>query len=113
MDCGFCRSLHSDIERLLQSGIEVRYLAFPRGGEASESFDKMVSVWCSDDRQRAITQAKRGQNLPMRDCESPVLAHYRLGVLLGISGTPAIITSDGDLIAGYAGFETLLASLGL
>ena len=114
VDCGYCRRLHEDMDYLLSLGIEVRYLAFPRGGEEAGSFDKMISVWCSRDRHRSITQAKRGQNLPVSYCEdSPVLDHYALGNALRVQGTPAIFTPEGQLIAGYGGREYLLAALGL
>ena len=113
VDCGYCRRLHEDMDYLLSLGIEVRYLAFPRGGTEAGSFDKMVSVWCSADRHRTITQAKRGQNLPARYCDSPVLDHYALGNALRVQGTPAIFTPEGHLIAGYAGKEYLPAMLGL
>jgi len=113
VDCTYCRALHGDLETLLGLGIEVRYLAYPRGGEQAGSFDKMISVWCSDDRKKSLTQAKNGQNLPLRDCETPVLAHYQLGNELGISGTPAIVFPDGRLIPGYLDAETLASMLGL
>ena len=88
VDCTYCRALHRDIDMIMEKGIQVRYLAYPRGGENAESYDKMLSVWCSDDRHKTLTQAKNGQNLPRRNCESPVLTHYLLGNELGISGTP-------------------------
>ncbi len=113
VDCTYCRALHRDMETLQEMGVRVRYLAYPRGGEAAGSFDKMISVWCSDDRQRSLTQAKRGQNIPERECETPVLAHYALGNELGISGTPAIVFSDGRLIPGYLDAPTLASMLGL
>jgi thiol:disulfide interchange protein DsbC len=113
VDCTYCRALHRDLETLLEMGIEVRYLAYPRGGEQAGSFDKMISVWCSDDRKKSLTQAKNGQNLPVRDCETPVLAHYQLGNELGISGTPAIVFPDGRLIPGYLDAETLASMLEL
>jgi thiol:disulfide interchange protein DsbC len=106
-DCTFCRKLHGDIEEILGQGIEVRYLAFPRGGAASSVFPKMISIWCSDDRQKALTQAKNGQNLPERECNSPVLKHYELGNQVGISGTPALVLKDGTVIPGYLDVERL------
>ncbi len=113
VDCMYCRALHRDMEKLLDLGIQVRYLAYPRGGEAAESFSKMISVWCSDDRHKSLTQAKNGQNLPERDCETPVLAHYKLGNELGISGTPAIVFPDGRVIPGYMDSEKLAELLKL
>jgi thiol:disulfide interchange protein DsbC len=107
VDCTYCRKLHGDIEEILSLGIAVRYLAFPRGGPSSAVFPKMVSVWCADDRKRAMTQAKNGQNLPERQCDNPVSSHFQLGNQIGISGTPAIVLQDGSVIPGYLDVERL------
>lgn len=101
VDCAYCRRLHGDLEANLAQGIRVRYVAYPRGGEASEAYPKMISVWCSDDRNKSLTQAKHGQNIPAHDCQNPVLKHYSLGNKIGISGTPAIVLQDGTVIPGY------------
>lgn len=113
VDCGYCRQLHGERGQFLDFGIRLRYLAYPRGGENATSYDKMISVWCSDDRHRSLTQAKNGQNLPIRDCESPVMAHYELGNQLGIQGTPALVFPDGRLIPGYMDAPRLAAMLGI
>jgi thiol:disulfide interchange protein DsbC len=109
VDCTYCRRLHHDIEQINARGIAVRYMAYPRGGAQSEAYPKMVSVWCSSDRQRAITQAKNGQNLPPRDCVNPVLNQHALGNRIGITGTPAIILEDGTLVPGYMEVDRLSA----
>ena len=101
VDCTYCRALHRDIEKLLELGIQVRYAAYPRGGEQATSFSKMISVWCSDDRARALTQAKNGQNLPEKNCNTPVLQHYAIGNEIGITGTPALVFPDGKVVPGY------------
>lgn len=101
VDCAYCRRLHGDLEQNLAQGIRVRYLAYPRGGEASEAYPKMINVWCSEDRAKSLTQAKHGQNIPAHDCQNPVLEHYNLGNKIGISGTPAIVLQDGTVIPGY------------
>ena len=36
-------------------GIEVRYLAYPRAGLESQTADKIVSAWCADNRNEALT----------------------------------------------------------
>ena len=113
VDCTYCRALHKDVESLVAKGIEVRYLAYPRGGEAAGSYGKMISVWCSQDRHKSLTQAKNGQNIPARDCETPVLEHYELGNQIGISGTPALILPDGRLIPGYMDVERLVSMLAI
>ncbi|MFT4816406.1 MAG: thiol:disulfide interchange protein DsbC [Pseudohongiellaceae bacterium] len=111
VDCTYCRKLHSELDQLMAKGIEVRYLAYPRGGFEAASYDKMLSVWCSDDRKKSLTQAKNGQNLPAGDCDSPVLAHHALGNELGISGTPALIFPDGTVIPGYMDADRLATML--
>lgn len=101
VDCAYCRKLHGDLEAILDLGIQVRYVAYPRGGEASTAYPKMISVWCSEDRKKSLTQAKNGQNIPSRECDNPVLRHYNLGNRVGISGTPALVLQDGTVIPGY------------
>lgn len=111
VDCQYCRALHRDMEKLLDLGIEVRYIAYPRGGAQAGSYQKMLSVWCSEDRQKTLTQAKNGQNLPERECDNPVLEHYALGNEIGISGTPALVLADGRVIPGYMDSDRLAALL--
>lgn len=107
VDCTYCRRLHHDVETINQRGIAVRYVAYPRGGAASAAYPKMTSVWCAADRKRAMTQAKNGQNLPARDCVNPVLQHHALGNQIGITGTPAIVLSNGQLVPGYMDVDAL------
>src|SRR5690606_6642385 len=60
IDCGYCRRMHQEIAQYNELGIAVEYLFFPRAGVGSEAFDKAVTVWCSDDRRKAMTDAKAG-----------------------------------------------------
>lgn len=101
VDCGYCRKLHAEVPELNAKGIEVRYLAYPRQGVGTPTFKKMVSAWCADDPQSAMTALKTGQPVAPKDCENPIIAQYKLGSKLGVTGTPAIITEDGFLIPGY------------
>ena len=112
-DCGYCRKLHADVPELNGYGIEVRYLAFPRAGPGSETYDKMVSAWCADDPHDAITRLKRGSIIPSKTCDNPVAEHYEIGQRLGIQGTPTIITDDGELIGGYVPAAELAQGLGV
>ena len=101
VDCGYCRKLHSEIAEINALGIRVRYLAYPRGGIGSEGYEKLVTAWCAEDPQATLTNLKSGRTMKMSNCESPVKDQYFLGQQIGISGTPAIITSDGRLFPGY------------
>lgn len=97
-DCPYCTKLHSEMDTINDLGIEVRYLAWPR---SEGSVPKMESIWCSEDRAAAMNQAKAGQALLAPDCDSPVRDHMKLGMSLGVSGTPAIYTESGYQIGGY------------
>ena len=113
VDCGYCRKLHQEMAEINALGIEVRYLAYPRAGKDSESYDKIVSAWCAKDPHRAITELKLGENIPQRTCANPVEAQMDLANQLGVSGTPALLTEDGRLIPGYLPAENLAQALGL
>jgi thiol:disulfide interchange protein DsbC len=107
IDCGYCRKLHSQMAEYNEQGIAIHYMAFPRAGIGSASYDKFVSVWCADDQQAALTDAKAGSEPEPKQCENPVAEQYQLGIALGVTGTPAIMTKDGQLIPGYVPPATL------
>lgn len=113
VDCGYCRKLHQERDELADYGVEVRYLAYPRAGPGSETYENMVSAWCAGDRQRAITRLKQGDKVPAKTCENPVAEQYRLGALVGVSGTPTLVTPTGELIPGYLPAEDLAKRLGV
>ena len=112
VDCGYCRKLHSQISEYNKVGITVKYAAFPRSGIGTQTFTRMVGAWCADDPKKVITDLKNDKKLNLDFCDDqPIAKHYVIGQKLGISGTPAIITPDGELIQGYVSPEELLSRL--
>lgn len=111
VECGYCRRLHEEIDEYNKRGIAIEYLAFPRMGPGSEDFRLMESVWCADDRRKALTDAKRGARVPARTCDNPVAAHYALGQRAGLTGTPMIVAEDGAQMPGYMPPDALLSAL--
>jgi thiol:disulfide interchange protein DsbC len=111
VDCAYCRHLHSEIAQYNARGIEIRYLAFPRSGVDTPSYDTMVSVWCSADRQAALTRAKLGQKIKPASCDNPVREQMALGEQFGVSGTPTLILPDGSALPGYVPPAQLAAYL--
>lgn len=101
IDCGYCRKLHAEVDQYNDLGIRVRYLMFPRAGQGSPAYRKAVSVFCASDRKEAMTQAKAGEAIEMKNCDNPVDREYALGQDLGVTGTPAIFLENGELIPGY------------
>lgn len=111
IDCGYCRKLHNEMDQYASYGIKVNYLLFPRNGITTPSYTKAVSVWCNKDREKALTRAKNGEELPAENCDNPVADHFELGKKIGVSGTPAVLTADGELMPGYMPAEVLAQRL--
>lgn len=102
VDCSYCRRMHGQIDEYLANGIEIRYLLYPRNGPASKSWSISEEVWCSADRNDALTMAKLDRDFSTSKCgASAVSKSYIIGQEVGISGTPAIVLEDGTLIGGY------------
>lgn len=112
-DCGYCRKLHAAMDDYHALGIEVRYLAFPRAGLGSRTYDKMVSAWCADDPQAALTALKRGEGIPSRTCAHPVGKQHAIAQKVGLTGTPALVLEDGTVIPGFLEADALAARIGL
>lgn len=114
VDCYYCQKLHLEVAELNDLGIEVRYLAFPRKGLDSPGYRKIASAWCSDDTQQALTDLKAGKSIDDNVCQpNPVAAQYNLGGLLGVRGTPALVTEEGMLMPGYLPAAELASRLGI
>lgn len=107
IDCGYCRKLHREMDQYLAQGIRVKYLAFPRSGVDTSSYYKAVTVWCSDDKQAALTAAKSGEKQERKTCDNPVKDHMKLAEQFGVSGTPTIVFDNGEVVPGYVPAERL------
>lgn len=102
IDCGYCRKFHGQIAEINKAGVRVRYLLYPRTGPATESWDKAEQVWCATDRREALTRAKKGEAIKGKACgDAAVKTQYELGSDLGVEGTPAVFTQNGDYIGGF------------
>lgn len=111
IECGYCRRMHQQMAEYNRLGIAIRYLAFPRAGVPSRTYDQMVSVWCADDPQQAITIAKTGKRVDPKQCKNPVRQHYELGQAVGVRGTPTMILENGEIVPGYVPPQQLVQML--
>ena len=100
-NCPYCRDIHADLPEYLEAGVKVRYLMFPVLGQDSPEI--MNRTWCADDRQEAMDRAKEGDRLTDLDgsCATPQDEHMQMARDLGVRGTPALFTGDGQMMAGY------------
>ncbi len=108
VDCSYCRKLHREIPKYNEKGITVRYLAYPRAGLGSSSFTKMESIWCAEDRNDAMNDAKLRRVFGRSTCKSSIKEHLDISSSFGLSGTPSIVLSNGNLIDGYLPVDKLL-----
>jgi thiol:disulfide interchange protein DsbC len=112
VDCGYCRKLHNQIDEYNSLGISINYAAFPRSGLGTSAFTKMVGAWCSDNPKDSMTKLKNNSPLDISFCENqPVSKQYIIGKKLGVDGTPAIFSMDGEIFPGYIEPEELLLRL--
>lgn len=111
VDCPFCVKLHREVPKLNEQGVTVRYLAYPRAGVGSPAYKKMVTIWCADDKQDAMTKVKNGETVNSKECDNPVASNFEIGRKLGVNGTPALLTADGMMIPGYRPADQLVQML--
>jgi len=107
--CPYCRKLHDEMDDYMENGVKVRYIFVPFKGP--RSVQTSVSVWCADDRNKAMDMAKGGKEVDNKTCDNPVSQHQALATQIGIRGTPAIMLESGKLYPGYVPFSKLLPKL--
>ena len=110
--CPYCQKLHSEVSNLQAAGISVHYLPFPRGGSQGPGYATLKQVWCASDRAKAMNIAKGLEqgDLPAGDCADAKLVDlgYALGNRAGVTGTPALCKSNGEIIQGYVPYQELI-----
>lgn len=106
--CPYCHKLHEQMKEINAQGIEVRYIAWPRG---EQFIPTMESIWCSPDRAAAFNKVVQDEPLETITCKNPVTEQYQLGLKMGVNGTPAIYTEDGNYLGGYLTPEELAKRL--
>lgn len=111
VDCTYCRKLHREMADYNREGITIRYLAYPRSGLNTPSYDKAVSVWCAADRNAAMTVAKNGETPEVKKCRNPVADHMAAAAKIGLTGTPTLLLNDGTMLPGYVDPKRLVTYL--
>ena len=51
---------------------------------------------------------KKGNDIEANACTNPVEGHFKIGRLIGATGTPTIVLSDGRIVPGYIPAEELI-----
>lgn len=112
--CYYCRELHKEVPLLNSKGVEVRYLAWPRGGMGSDGFRLLATAWCAEDGPAVLTKLKNSEDIKENVCAgNPVQQQFDLGREMGVNATPTIILDSGKMIPGYQPADKLLKQLGV
>ncbi|TPH14606.1 DsbC family protein [Litorilituus lipolyticus] len=101
VDCSFCRRFHGEVTVLNELGITVNYYAYPRMGLNSATYKTMNAIWCANDKQSALTQAKLNKEIDANTCNGSIDSHYKLAKSIGVRVTPSIVLANGELVEGY------------
>jgi len=107
--CPYCRKLHDEMPDYMNNGVKVRYIFVPFKGP--KSVQTSVSVWCADDKNKAMDLAKGGKEVEKKTCNNPISQHQALATEIGIRGTPAIMLESGTILPGYVPSAKLLQQL--
>lgn len=102
-DCPFCVRLHAELKKLvaMEPDLTVYIKMFPLKMHPA-AYDKARVILGSNSLE-VLDKAFAGEKLPEpgeKDKKEPVDETIKLGESLGISGTPAIVMPNGELIAG-------------
>ncbi len=110
VDCPYCREFHKQIAEYNKRGIAVNYVLFPLAMHKGAD-KKAEAVWCSTDRNTAYTDAMSGKDPGNKTCSNPVAELTEIGKSMGVDGTPAVFTADGDHLGGYLSPDQLVQRL--
>jgi len=155
VDCPYCRQFHKQIAEYNKLGVAVKYVLFPLPMHPGAD-KKAQTVWCSDDRNVAYTEAMNGKLDPQRappapatlnvaeslkatasgaatapaastadaaktaaasappaalTCANPLAELTSIGKAMGVDGTPAVFTADGNQVGGYLAPDKLVQRL--
>ena len=108
IDCPYCRKFHKDIPIYLENNIKVRYLVFAIKTSAKK---KVISAWCSSDRNKAFSLLKNEEKIKSMNCKNPISEHQELISSIGVGSTPSIFLPDGSLILGYMSPEEIIEKI--
>lgn len=125
--CPFCHKLHNAMGQLLDAGISVHYLLYPRDmgatpeGSLSRTAVNMKNIWCSVDQHAAMDSAFEGYRVPDADCSqlpaslkrwpAPVPDHYLSGNMYNVTATPTWYASNGIHDVGFNDAQSMIRTI--
>ncbi len=113
--CPFCVRLHSELQKLNELGITVRYALYARNGNGTLTGRQLTEVLCAADQKSEIdkffhspSREAKGANCKKAEGLERIA---KVAQQVGLKGTPHIVTDAGVAMSGYQPAEELLKSL--
>lgn len=105
-DCGFCRKLQSEIDKLTNASVYV--FMMPISNIHPSALTVSESIWCSKDRASAWSDyMNKGVTPSPAKCDNPIERNTELAGIIGVKGTPTIFFEDGTMASGSLTKEQL------
>jgi thiol:disulfide interchange protein DsbC len=96
-NCGFCKRLEHELLKI--DNVTLYLFLYPMFPGSEE---KARGVWCSKNQVKAWDDLMQNDIMPPAgNCKTPIEKVVALGRQLKVSGTPALIFSDGTINPGY------------
>lgn len=113
--CGFCRLLHSEVPKLNELGITVKYALYARSGNGTITGRQLSEVLCSPNQKAELTKFFGASSMDVKgaDCSKAegLERIARVAPQVGLKGTPHIVTEKGFAMSGYQPAQELLRTL--
>jgi thiol:disulfide interchange protein DsbC len=101
--CHFCFQLHEELKQI--KDLQVLFFLYPLN---PSSYEKAKSIWCSQDKVKALEETYQGKTLGPPSCDaSPVDKNMEVGKRLFIHSTPTLIFQNGKMMEGYSSPNTV------
>jgi len=101
--CHFCFQLHEELKQI--KDLQTFFFLYPL---TPDSYKKAKSIWCSQDKVRALEETYQGKVLKCPPCDtSPIDKNMEFGKRLLIDSTPTLLFQNGKMVEGYTSPNTL------
>lgn len=101
--CHFCFQLHEELKQI--KDLQTFFFLYPL---SPASYEKAKSVWCSQDKVKALEETYEGKELRSPSCDSrPIDKNMEIGKRLLVESTPTLFFENGKMMEGYTASDTL------
>ena len=101
--CHFCFQLHEELKQI--KDLQTFFFLYPL---TPASYEKAKSVWCSQDKVKALEETYEGKELRSPSCDaSPIDKNMEIGKRLLVESTPTLFFENGKMMEGYTASDTL------